>query len=264
MTIITGNQSKDSDYPELSVEDTANEHIGVALTQSESSQADASAANVEVMTTTEDKDTVAHYDNSRGNPVSISFIEPAAVKLEVCLNGKSPWSSILDLLKQNKCWLCMNVFPRGKTKNVFQVYHLLDLFEKVSKYYKSSKDDDSNLLPSEGLVADENASKDGPSTSEPNFVSPNLRACYYEYVRSGGPEKLDSIVDMMRNSCELEVWMSGLVCNNETCVKEFKYIVPDDDNGSGGASMGSSTKLSANQECPPGCGCDNPWAFISS
>jgi hypothetical protein len=147
------------------------------------------------------------------------------------------------MLNDNKCWLCGETFPRRKQKKVFQVYQVLQFFESISKSATETRE-----------------SKDNHDVNE-LMHSDNLKACYASYLADGGHEKVNDIVNKMRSQCEIEPWMSGLTCSvNEHCLQQYSLIVPDkvpEDSSSYGIGV-----QRLEEGCPPGCGCDNPWAFI--
>ena len=150
---------------------------------------------------------------------------------------KSPWNSVSDMLIQNKCWLCLEGFKRGKTKKVFMISQVLEFFESLQ-------------LKSSDTSAEQGA----------EIESLHLKACYDIYCKAGGDvEKV--LRDLEGN--DIAPWMSGLVCGqSELCAREFNMIVPD------GPRAKTSSKFKAEiqkkaDDCPPGCGCDNPWAFLS-
>ena len=63
--------------------------------------------------------------------------------------------------------------------------------------------------------------------------------------------------------------MSGLLCGlSPDCSDEILLFVPDYDKRRPSPSYLKKEKdpmsnLNINKDCPPGCGCDNPWAFLS-
>ncbi len=66
---------------------------------------------------------------------------------------------------------------------------------------------------------------------------------------------------------DLDVWMSGLICAlHGGCAADASLFIQ---------GMNSTTSEAAKKKtgipagitfanCPPDCGCDNPWAFLSS
>lgn len=158
------------------------------------------------------------------------------------------FSTINNMLKENKCFLCQQIFPRGKQKRVFQILQLLQFFEIYETNYNISI-----LLYGENLIN-----------------------CYQEYQYYGGIQNIDTISEQLRKH-DIDFWMSGLVCSqNADCVKQIDAILNlnlNQDNrnttNTSSTSMGmGNDKLSkivkqAREDCPPGCGCDNPWSFLS-
>ncbi len=166
------------------------------------------------------------------------------------MNGenKSPWLSVNDMLIQNKCWLCEEVFPRGTKKKVFQVSQLIDY------YYKRAK-------------AEHN------DEAQPTIRCRNMRKCFANYINLLEGQDFDDLGklhdELQRN--DVEVWMSGLVCaRNDICKSDINLILPDttinttlssshiNTTSYGAIAIGGGVK-----DCPPGCGCDNPWPFLT-
>ncbi len=145
----------------------------------------------------------------------------------------NPWKTVNDMLMQNKCWFCKQVFKRGKLKKVFQLYQVLQYFERRA----------------------------AENLSDQILTSENLAACWEQYEAMGGKENISSIISDMQQY-DIETWMSGLTCyESEDCQRQYKYIFPE---AEAPAAATRHDKLSMMmKECPPGCGCDNPWPFIS-
>ena len=179
----------------------------------------------------------------------------------------SQWSSIMKMLKQNKCWLCQETFHRGKTKKVFQIFHVLNYFESLEQ----NGADRTVQVKGRDILMDSNDKNIDPNGIEIEstecyeslFISENLRACYLEFITCGGASNMDGIVDRMKSSCDLDTWMSGLICStNDNCLIEYQALVPESNSLLDGSSMGSAKKVD-DKICTPGCACDNPWAFIN-
>lgn len=167
------------------------------------------------------------------------------------VSDPSPWKSVNDMLIQNKCWLCEQTFPRGLKKKVFQVSHIID-------YYYTRR----NTELSESPVAD--------------MRTRNLRACYERYkalVSAENPENLEKLEEEFKE-IDVEVWMSGLICAlNDDCIADMKLILPHETPEPNAAASLSYVINVGNgvhaingrgdgKECPPGCGCDDPWRFL--
>lgn len=199
---------------------------------------------------------------------------------------KSPWASINDVLIQNRCWLCLNYFARGKTKKVFQVSDLLTFYhnhmsrliirsevaavEGIGKESCSSE----TPTPTEAKAdeeSDESAVDVEPIVTDYKFKSANLQACYDSYVAlmNAGEGKPDHLFKEFKEN-DVEVWMSGLVCAmTPECKEEAAYFI---ENKKHAASTEDGSKRKVNSmfafsipngtDCPPGCGCDNPWPFM--
>ena len=153
--------------------------------------------------------------------------------------SKSPWTTVNDMLIQNRCWLCRDGFKKGKIKKVFMISQVLEYFE---------------------LLQSKDTEKDAEIETE--IESPNLKACYDQYCKTAG--EVDRVLrDLEAN--DIAPWMSGLVCGqSEACAREFNMIVPNGTRAKPAAtSKVASEILKKVDDCAPGCGCDNPWAFLS-
>lgn len=155
-------------------------------------------------------------------------------------------------------FLLFKSYSIGKQKKVFQIFHILQYFENISIH---------------DSVID-------------NIYGDHLKSCYEEYIALGGQTNEDYIVNQMKSLSDIDTWMSGLICSqNECCVKQFNDIVPDNPtemkkvNEESISSSSEPVKRGLNwamkrngikskglgkDDCPPDCGCDNPWAFLST
>ena len=154
---------------------------------------------------------------------------------------RSPWNSINDMLIQNRCWLCHNAFQRGKVKKVFMVSQLLDHYEKL--HIEMTGDNPPESLP----------------------VYPvHMNRCYESFVRHGA-----NMENVLKELQELEIapWMSGLACcQSPECLAFYNLVVTTDVAKSLAdikQAMISSGAMGTGIECPPGCGCDSPWSFLT-
>lgn len=165
---------------------------------------------------------------------------------------KSPWASINDMLIQNKCWLCEVQFARGKSKKVFQVSELVHFFQQYSEVDISNAENMPTIVP---------------------FLSKNLRSCFECYVdlknKSVGDE--DFLLSTFQEN-DIQAWMSGLVCGQSPeCKQELVYFIATKETEKNEPSNKAKTsalfsfanKTADGKDCPPGCGCDNPWPFLT-
>lgn len=192
---------------------------------------------------------------------------------------KSPWRSINDVLIQNKCWLCENTFPRGKTRKVFQVSDLLTFYHNHQLRLQLPDGYDPTRVVEEGEdggeveVAPESSGDlsgleieaDVQKSTDYTFISGNLQRCYDNYMSlmeagDGKPDRL--FAEFQENG--IEVWQSGLVCGmNPECKLELAYFIEKKHAGNGvGKKVNSMFALPSGTTCPPNCGCDNPWPFM--
>ena len=188
---------------------------------------------------------------------------------------KSPWRSISDVLIQNKCWLCENTFPRGKTRKVFQVSDLLTFYHnhqlrlQLPDDYNPDDTGEKEAVVEDGEVAEGSPNPESedsvPKSTAYTFISGNLQRCYDNYLSlmeagEGKPDQL--FVEFQQNG--IEVWQSGLVCGmNPDCKLELAYFIEEKHTGNGvGKKTNSMFALPSGTTCPPNCGCDNPWPFM--
>ena len=225
--------------------------------------------------------------------MNLDFTKKPPLRAPVLSNNeKSPWASINDVLIQNRCWLCEQYFPRGKVKKVFQVSDLLTFYHnhmkrllivrggQITNISEESEGNNASETKLSTVVNSENSNENEELIStDYQFISPNLQRCYESYVElmnagDGKPTKLFEVF----GKNDMEVWMSGLVCGgSDECRQELAYFVPDTGNSnrhtpSDGSSANTPSRTEVNSmfsfavprgtDCPPGCGCDNPWPFM--
>lgn len=149
------------------------------------------------------------------------------------------------MLSQNRCWLCEEVFPRGKQKKVFQVADLLE------------------FLLNRAIQ----------EVTNPELLTPlkskNLRDCFFsfkQYLRidNEGNISTEKVIEELRKN-DIETWMSGLICSiNPNCLEEVNYVLKDPSKKSADEQMTKRFKSAVEKkDCPPGCNCDNPWPFLA-
>lgn len=181
------------------------------------------------------------------------------------LEGQDVWKSINNMLVLNRCWICETPFAKKQTRKVFQVSHLTQymsnrkltmqrLNELRAETGKSADDVYENDLSFfERLVIE-----DIPEEAN------NLRALWTRYCALAGDERrLNADLD----KADITTWMSGLAClTNELCDRTYYKIVPDElpnrPEDDGGDKLPRKPAKPTQEECPPGCNCDNPWAFV--
>jgi hypothetical protein len=181
---------------------------------------------------------------------------------------KSAWASVLDMLVQNRCWVCQSPFGKKQTKKVFQITHLQQYLSNRRLTMQRL-----NKLIEEGFVDADTVYEEQLSHFERLVIedipseTPHLAALWTRFCELQGDDKKVE-ADILR--AEVQPWMSGLACiGNELCEHTFYKIVPDEapggngaQNGDGGDSLPRKPVKPSAEECPPGCNCDNPWAFV--
>jgi len=130
------------------------------------------------------------------------------------------------------------------------------------------------------MIAEGISTSDDFELLQIQLKSCNLKKCYerYLYLRSkeissdnSSPTPLEA--ELKDN--DIAVWMSGLLCGvSPECSEEVQLIVSGLNSGDrvpfflveppklSSSESGISSKSDMN--CLPGCGCDNPWSFISA
>lgn len=102
----------------------------------------------------------------------------------------------------------------------------------------------------------------------------NLRNCYerYQDLRHRSEGKLEdgpSIIQKELAGCDVAMWMSGLLCGaNPDCNTEVSLIAPNLRDRRVPfflveKKLSPSETDSSKKDCLPGCGCDNPWSFLT-
>ncbi len=203
---------------------------------------------------------------------------------------ESAWKSIQNNLIQNRCWLCDEVFQRGKVKKVFMVSHLLQYLENLLKFVnernrKASEGGEDSTAPVE-MDTTKEAEDTADSTEEvapvapkvnTHMISKNLLMCWAAFrAMDGDKERIARLLQKV----ECEVWMSGLICaRTKECASEYLLLVPDgkvsssvmksnddqfDADGYSKTRKGNVFRDKNGNVCPPGCDCDNPWQFIQA
>ena len=90
------------------------------------------------------------------------------------------------------------------------------------------------------------------------ITSANLSNCIQRFADlEGDKNKVEQ--DLKRY--DTATWMSGLACcSSDDCCREYSYIMPDE-------VVAGTAKInvfkSSEDDCPPGCNCDNPWPFLA-
>lgn len=180
-------------------------------------------------------------------------MESSAVKFDVSdgvLKKISPFLSISNALIANKCWLCNSTFQRGYKKKVFMVSDLVTCLVKCK---------DLSLLSSS---TEENAMK---------TESKNFKDCYETFVTELNGDTLKLSAELLKY--DVANWLSGLVCcRTVICSQEYAILMPSTGNDSISAAAAREENIKKNKSsfvnsngifCPPDCGCDNPWPFLS-
>lgn len=175
---------------------------------------------------------------------------------------QSVWSSVNDMLIQNSCWICLQPFMKKKTKKVFQITHLL----RYLKDRKATMQKINTIVKKDSITPDE--VYDTILTDHEKLIIedviekeiPHLSALWVRFCEIEGNE---SIIEAEIEKAEIATWMSGLVCcQNELCYHTYSKLVPEDESN----KLNDRTRLPAKPtgECPPNCGCDNPWQNIGA
>lgn len=124
-------------------------------------------------------------------------------------------------------------------------------------------------MVTEFIAADASAGDDTSTTSLPpappvySFTEEDLQgiihlaACWERYQEIDGDAAL---LEADFKAAQVERWMSGLACcRNELCSAVYDCIVPPTEPDGKPKKFYNDPK-----DCPPGCGCDNPWPFTGN
>lgn len=179
-----------------------------------------------------------------------------------------PFLTITSCLTANRCWLCEQTFPRGLTKKAFQVHNVLDYFQNR---YKQEKDAAAIDAPAESAApSDELAlSNELPvPTPCPPIRTKNFADCYNYYKKEMDEHgTIDNLLHEFKEN-DLELWMSGLICAlHGGCASDAALFIQSSKKITSSSKKKPAIPLGitfANKDCPPNCGCDNPWGFLSS
>ena len=152
------------------------------------------------------------------------------------------WLSVSDALIANRCWVCDAPFQRGLRKKVMQISQLVN-------YIMRRRD---------------NAAMETEATTAAQTTSHNLTSWYAAFMEDLGGS--DAKLEEALKACNVTPWFSGLVCcTSEACLRQYQFVVPptaDEAAAAAQALQSLAGKLAI--ECPPGCGCDNPWPFLGT
>jgi hypothetical protein len=181
---------------------------------------------------------------------------------------ENAWKSIQNMLIQNRCWICEQVFARGKTKKVFMVSHLLKYLEDRWNYlltYRMSAEALSGVnaatAPTSSIRAIEKEVEASPSALAPS-PSPQEEALPAPQstvplplplplpllADSFAPMRKELLSKNLRNCwfafrtlhgdkdevasalqrVDCEVWMSGLICARSKACAEEYLLLVPD------------------------------------
>mmetsp|Transcript_11665 Transcript_11665/g.17676 ORF Transcript_11665/g.17676 Transcript_11665/m.17676 type:complete len:186 (+) Transcript_11665:69-626(+) len=151
------------------------------------------------------------------------------------------WKSINDMLIQNQCWICQNVFPRGKKKKVFMISQIIQVFKEI--YTAPGEDERIKLLTAFGNEA------------------PHVTKCWssFKFLKGNDSKLADALA-----SVDVQVWASGLACcRNDLCSIIYKALFAEQGSADAVASINAlKGSFKRNVNCPPGCDCG--WQFIAA
>jgi hypothetical protein len=189
------------------------------------------------------------------------------------------WNTINNMLIQNRCWLCQAHFQKGKIKKVFMVSQLLDHFEKrLALLEPATEPVGKTTATAQSIGNSSEVVQDTGTSSEPSqvvqgekgggeeaFYYPmNMQQCFDTFVMLGG--KIEKLMPVF-TELDIAPWMSGLICSQTPeCVLYHNLISSSNVKESLNAIKAemASKGFTIYNECPPGCGCDNPWSFLPS
>lgn len=152
------------------------------------------------------------------------------------------WKSINEMLIQNRCWICQNIFQKGKKKKVFMISQIIQVFKEIQASPEDNPDDRVKILTAFMTEA------------------PHVTLCWQSFQFLKGDEK--KLADALQKA-DVQVWVSGLACaRNHLCSAIYNSLFSD---GGREAQMASIQALKGSFTrstfCPPGCDCG--WQFIT-
>jgi hypothetical protein len=156
--------------------------------------------------------------------------------------ASNAWKSINEMLVQNRCWICQNVFQKGKKKKVFMISQIIQVFKEIQASPEGPDDDRVKILTAFMTEA------------------PYVTLCWQSFQFLKGDEK--KLADALQKA-DVQVWVSGLACaRNHLCSAIYNSLFSD---GGREAQMASIQALKGSFTrstfCPPGCDCG--WQFIT-
>jgi hypothetical protein len=170
----------------------------------------------------------------------------------------SVWSSVNNMLIQNRCWFCREVFVKGKMKKVFQVSDVINFLvrRKTLLTEKTILDDEVLNAVNNQNISISSGSIDIPS----NIIYLNEWWERFLFLE----ENLEKVAEEL-SKMEVAMWMSGLACcRSSECEIAYNMVMNMSSAGNAVAPISTSSNRKELGNCPPDCGCDNPWPFLSS
>ena len=171
------------------------------------------------------------------------------------------WKTVNDCLINNRCWLCKQVFQKGKIKKVFMVSDIVrcllrrrdQIAARVEAYNSTVRNDQdadanvnsaisegtqqqgqeeifpplpppsSNDVSSSSSSIAETTSIDFDSWPDVDMKIENLRAAWEAYAFHG--EDFNQMDDHLL-SAQVSTWMSGLVCcTSDECASAYNIVM---------------------------------------
>jgi hypothetical protein len=175
--------------------------------------------------------------------------------------NKNVWSTVNDMNIMNCCWICNSKFHKKQIKKVFMISHIVDYMEKrkTTMQHLNEIIKEKQITPDEAYE-DELTHEEKLLIEDINVETKNLAAMWTHYCElQGNRAKVDAEI----TKADLAPWFSGLACvSSEVCERTYnKLVTLDEANANANPRMHVRKPMST--ECPPGCDCDNPWAFVA-
>lgn len=198
--------------------------------------------------------TSATKDTEYSDSVEQSIMEGLVVRRTINDSNSDMNEDSMDVVKENVDEQTMN----DKPKSVFSMDFVSNVETK-----SSNNNDNPEGTGEKGEII--HAQKLFDEKDVKDFI--HLQKCWERYCDFGGATP-DLINEMKEN--DVEMWMSGLACcRNAVCKAAYECIIPsppDSDVGAGGSTTKKKNSYMSgkfyDKNCPPGCGCDNPWPFM--
>ena len=158
------------------------------------------------------------------------------------MSNSTGWRSLIEYPRTKKCWICGEIFQKGKQKKILSV-------SSIIIYFRHLKGDG------------------GSSVLEHLTSESGIKSCWIKFYDNSVGDESDNLDLTYKEIYDLKLTpdSSTLVCcRSDDCSTVYDNIIRSETSALRG---GKDSLLNSNPSdplCPPGCGCDNPWPFIAN